>query len=141
MCHICPCTCYIIVGGYTIPKNTVVFANVWRFLRDEEYWDQPDQFVPDRFLTPTAGGGGVKVKIPEHFVPFGFGRRVCLGESLAKQEVVLIIVKMVQKMEMRFPPGELPGMEDDVMGLTRNTKPFRVNLVRCHNARRASGSD
>ena len=40
-----------IVGGYTIPKGSIVFLNVWLMHRDPQYWDNPLEFNPERFLT------------------------------------------------------------------------------------------
>ena len=118
------------VGSYSVPKDTLVICNIWRLLRDPLYWDNPEVFQPERFLEPDEDGGGVKgVKIPEQFLPFGVGRRVCLGESLARQELFIMIVRMIQKIEISFPDDlEKPGMEEDIMGVTRNTKPFHVNM-------------
>jgi methyl farnesoate epoxidase/farnesoate epoxidase len=52
---------------------------------DPEYWGDPEAFRPERFLDPATGSLIRK----ERFVPFGFGKRVCMGESLAKSELFL----------------------------------------------------
>ncbi|GLJ32412.1 hypothetical protein SUGI_0652260 [Cryptomeria japonica] len=38
------------VAGYTIPKNTEIFVNVWAIGRDPSIWEEPLKFIPERFL-------------------------------------------------------------------------------------------
>lgn len=65
------------VGSYTIPKGTKVFLNVWTTHRDPEFWDNPYEFRPERFL-----GDGIKLDYHGnslHYLPFGVGRRCAQG--------------------------------------------------------------
>lgn len=55
--------------GYTIPKGTVVLANLWSVHRDPTEWDDPDCFDPTRFLDEK----GTLLR-KECFIPFGIGR-------------------------------------------------------------------
>eukprot|EP00061_Rhincodon_typus_P017053 g45581.t1 len=52
--------------GYTIPKGSMVVANLWSVHRDPSMWEHPDEFNPSRFLSPD--GNIVK---NEAFMPFG----------------------------------------------------------------------
>ena len=60
------------VCGYYVPKGTCVFVNVWRLNRDPRVWDDPDKFLPKRFLTKHANidASGQHFE----FVPFGSGK-------------------------------------------------------------------
>ena len=112
------------LGGYTITKGTTVMVNLDSALRDVSAWGDPDVFRPDRFLDDK---GSVVVK--KDFLPFGIGKRNCLGEGLATMELFIFISALVQKFE--FLPenvAELPTMEPDV-GFSRVAKPFKIRAI------------
>lgn len=74
--------------GYQIPPKTSVWINVWAIQRDPKIWERPDEFIPERFMEKNS----VDFKGQDfEFVPFGSGRRKCIGMSfgLASFECVL----------------------------------------------------
>merc|ERR1712156_1002237 len=73
------------INGYTIPQNTLVFSILYYILRDPDYWSEPNVFKPERFLTPD----GSQVIKEERFIPFGIGKRYCLGETLARADLFI----------------------------------------------------
>ena len=112
------------LGGYTITKGTSVMVNFDCALRDVSAWGDPDVFRPNRFLDDK---GSVVVK--KDFLPFGIGKRNCLGEGLATMELFIFISALVQKFE--FLPeneAELPTIEPDV-GVSRVAKPFKIRAI------------
>lgn len=68
--------------GYYIPKDSLVLANVWKFLHDPKVYSNPFEFDPSRFLGPNPE------KDPRE-VCFGFGRRVCPGPVLAQASLYI----------------------------------------------------
>ncbi|XP_045195302.1 cytochrome P450 2B4-like [Mercenaria mercenaria] len=76
--------------GYCIPKGSIVLANLLSSNKDNRHWDEPDLFMPDRFLQD-------KAKKNPAFIPLGLGPRRCLGESLAKKEIFLIFTNLLQR--------------------------------------------
>lgn len=86
-----------IVGGYHIPSKTTVFVNVWALGRDPENWKDPLEFNPERFE-----GSQVDVR-GQHFqmLPFGSGRRMCPGMSLAMQIAQVALGAMLQCFEWK----------------------------------------
>jgi cytochrome P450 len=65
--------------GYVIPKGTVVIPNIWAVLHDPEvYGAHPEQFRPERFLTPD---GTINPNVPHTDTAFGYGRRICPGRG------------------------------------------------------------
>lgn len=58
----------------------------------EDYFDEPTKFVPERWLK----GGGNQYRTPPPFVmlPFGYGRRMCIGRRFAEQEIYLALIKV-----------------------------------------------
>ncbi|KAE8300262.1 Cytochrome P450 2U1 [Larimichthys crocea] len=92
--------------GYTIPKGTVVVPNLWSVHRDPTVWDDPDTFNPARFLDDDG-----KLLRKECFIPFGIGRRVCMGEQLAKMELFLMVTSLLQAFRFRLPEGTPPNLQ------------------------------
>ncbi|XP_046326946.2 steroid 17-alpha-hydroxylase/17,20 lyase-like [Haliotis rufescens] len=89
------------VGGYDIPKGTTVFINHYALHRDPEQWRDPQVYNPDRFLDHD----GKMAAKPESWLPFSAGRRVCLGESVAKPELHLLLAGIMRHFKVSLPPG------------------------------------
>ncbi|XP_072016390.1 cytochrome P450 2D1-like [Amphiura filiformis] len=84
--------------GYTFPKGTHILSNLYSVTRDPSIFDEPDVFKPERFLD---GDGRVK-KIPEQIV-FGAGKRVCLGEQLARMELFIFYTHLMHRFSFKKP--------------------------------------
>jgi len=115
--------------GYHIPKGTTVLVNLWSLHHDPDIWNDPNDFRPERFLD--KDGNFVPPKV-DHFLPFSGGRRVCLGESLARIELFLVLARLLHSFRFENPPGcDLPTLEPDV-GLVLMPQPFNVCAIRRH---------
>lgn len=66
------------IRGYDIPKGTNVHVNVWAMARDQTTWKSPTEFRPERFLEEDVEVKGHDFRL----LPFGAGRRICLGAQL-----------------------------------------------------------
>ncbi|XP_069588162.1 cytochrome P450 2K6-like isoform X2 [Ranitomeya imitator] len=86
--------------GYTIPKGTTVIPFLSSVLQDPSQWETPEDFNPQHFLNED---GQFRTRIA--FLPFSAGKRVCLGENLARMEVFLIFSFLLQKFTFTLPPG------------------------------------
>lgn len=100
------------IGGYSIPKGTKIFLNVWAIQRDPSVWENPNEFVPERFLS----GEGSQVQFSSGnnfgFIPFGSGRRICAGVPLAERIVIYILASFLHLFEWTLPPGEKLDLSD-----------------------------
>ncbi|KAK7471858.1 hypothetical protein BaRGS_00035517 [Batillaria attramentaria] len=104
--------------------ETTVIPNLDSVLHDPEVWEDPDTFRPERFIGPDG-----KLIRYEEFIPFSTGRRVCLGESLARMELFLYLAAMIQ--HFRFLPpedGQLPSLEG-ILGFTFTPMPFTFRAI------------
>jgi cytochrome P450 len=112
--------------GYNIPKGTTLLLNLWAMHYDENEWENPNVFDPSRFLD--ADGKFVHVAGEKSFLPFGAGRRVCVGEALAKQELFLIISRLLHQFKLEASPGS-PTLEMiGDLGLVHAPKPFKISF-------------
>ncbi|KAL6476332.1 hypothetical protein MHYP_G00148310 [Metynnis hypsauchen] len=101
--------CDVHFQGFFIKKGTCVFPLLASVLKDENEWESPNTFNPEHFLDEQ--GRFVK---REAFMAFSAGRRVCLGESLARMELFLFVTSLLQ--HFRFTPP--PGISEDQLDLT-----------------------
>ncbi|XP_030582480.1 cytochrome P450 2J2-like [Archocentrus centrarchus] len=111
------------VDKYTIPKGTMILATLDSVLRDESMWETPHSFNPQHFLDRDG-----KFRKRDAFLPFSAGKRVCLGEQLARMELFLFFTSILQRFSLSPPAGEQPSLEFQ-MGGTRRPKPYRLCAV------------
>ena len=95
-------TCDTLVGGYDVPKGTMVIINIWALHHDPKAWNNVDDFIPERFLDKDEKLGPK----PESWLPFSAGTRVCLGEPVAKPALLLLFAALMQRFTWRIPEGK-----------------------------------
>ncbi|XP_050695430.1 cytochrome P450 2L1-like isoform X1 [Eriocheir sinensis] len=100
------------LGGYTIPKGTILSSSVFAIQSDSRYWDQPEKFMPERWLDEA----GKFVSKKEGFLPFGVGKRACPGESLARMELFIFLTTIYQNFSIAPPPGTTVDLTPDTSG-------------------------
>ncbi|KAE8294370.1 Cytochrome P450 2J2 [Larimichthys crocea] len=108
------------LGGYFIPKGTAMVAMLTSVLFDKNEWETPDVFNPEHFLDSEG-----QFRRRDAFLPFSAGKRVCLGEHLAKIELFLMFTCLLQRFTFSPVAGEIPSMEG-VLGFTHSPEEFRV---------------
>ncbi|KAH8805047.1 cytochrome P450 [Xylogone sp. PMI_703] len=84
--------------GYVLPKGTILFANTWAINRSKEEYNEPDEFIPKRFLNNKFGTINLATADDDHrrvTYGFGAGRRVCPGQRLAENSLKINMAKIV----------------------------------------------
>ena len=80
-----------VLGKFTIKKDTLIGVSFYELHRNPKYWENPDQFDPNRFL------GEQKKHSMQYFYPFGAGPRMCIGAGFAIYEMCLAISYIIKK--------------------------------------------
>ena len=115
------------VDEYKFKKGTLFFSNLEKFLNDPIQFPEPSKFQPERFLDKDGN-----VQKHDYLVPFGIGKRVCMGESLAKNEMFVFFVRVIQRINIRVTDGKQPDPNEFIAGVTRIPKPYNI-LVSSRN--------
>ncbi|KAK6731771.1 hypothetical protein RB195_007931 [Necator americanus] len=111
------------IGGYMVPKGTAVTAQMSLIMSDDAYFKNSAQFDPDRFLNGD--------KLDQHVIPFGIGKRACLGEALARTELYLIIGNFLLRYAISADPNYMPSMVPvSTMGVVRKATPYNIVFER-----------
>ncbi|KAK6010302.1 hypothetical protein OSTOST_24672, partial [Ostertagia ostertagi] len=71
-----------VVGGHPVPKGTPIAAELSMIMKDEQIFEEANKFYPERYR---QGGKTLEQQV----IPFGLGKRSCIGENLAKAEIFL----------------------------------------------------
>ena len=88
------------VGGYEIPPQSTLLASQWVMHRDARYYEQPERFTPERWLS------GLEQRLPPGaYFPFGDGPRRCIGQGFAQLETALVVAAIAQKFSFRLKKG------------------------------------
>lgn len=122
------------IGGYRIPKGTQVLPNLYGIHMNPKLWNEPDKFDPTRFIV------NERAHKPDYFIPFSVGRRMCLGDLLAKMEVFLFLVGLLQKYDLSVADEDkhCPPQVKGTIGVSNTPASFRVAL-RCRAATKGCG--
>ncbi|KAA8537817.1 hypothetical protein F0562_027603 [Nyssa sinensis] len=120
------------VGGFHVPRGTMLLVNVWAIQNDPNIWEDPREFKPERFEGLEGGRDGFKL------MPFGSGRRGCPGEGLAMRMVGLALGSLIQCFDWKRAGKEMVDMREGT-GLTlpkaqplmvrSRPRPSMVNLL------------
>lgn len=89
----------IVIQDFTIPKNTDIIMPMTTLMRDEMYFSNADQFVPERWL---RGNELCKVSDPFVYLPFGFGARACVGKRIAMMELEVVLINILKNFKVQY---------------------------------------
>ncbi|XP_071803907.1 cytochrome P450 2U1-like [Asterias amurensis] len=117
------------IQGTHIPKGTQIWVNLWAVLHDPMLWVNPGSFDPTRFLADN----GKRVVVPEAFIPFGAGRRICLGKKLSSMQIFIFFTNVLQKFTLSWPSqAGQPDLRGE-LGLTLAPKSYSIRAQSRHS--------
>ncbi|HZS03367.1 MAG TPA: cytochrome P450 [Blastocatellia bacterium] len=89
------------IGGWHIPARSQIYMFQWVVQRDPRFFDRPDEFIPGRWTEEFTK------QLPRYaYFPFGGGPRLCIGNSFALMEAVLLLATVAQKFRLKLVPGQ-----------------------------------
>ncbi|XP_055528227.1 probable cytochrome P450 305a1 [Wyeomyia smithii] len=110
------------LSGYRVPKNATILMGLRTVHMDQDHWGDPEKFRPERFLDTD-----LKITNTERLIPFGLGRRRCLGELLARSCMFTFMVGILQKFTLHKTEN---GSDEPCLsllpGITLSPKPYKI---------------
>jgi cytochrome P450 len=118
------------LNGYDIPEKTMVFVNSWAIQRDPKNWENPEEFMPERFENNIVNFIGQDFQ----FIPFGFGRRGCPGMHFGVTTVEYVLASLLYWFNWKIPTETNLGKQDidmnEVFGLvTTKKEPLHLKPI------------
>jgi cytochrome P450 len=112
--------------GHIIPAGTNLIMAAYNLHRDPKHFPEPEKFDPERFSPQNSVG-----RHPYAYIPFGIGRRMCVGHVLATMEVKTILSTVVRRYRVTEIEGGIKGLEENMkMSIPVSpAKGIRVKLL------------
>ncbi|KAE8705071.1 putative Cytochrome P450 [Hibiscus syriacus] len=115
------------VNGYHIPAGTWLILNLQKIQRDPCVWENPTDFLPERFMTVNEG---VDVRGQNfQLIPFGSGRRMCPGVSFALQILQITLANLLHWFEFETPSGEAIDMREAAGITSSKATPLELHIT------------
>ena len=129
-CNILPVTapkissCPVKIGQWELPANTQITMSTYSVHMDQSYWGDPEVFRPERFITAEG-----KYRSDDRNIPFGIGKRRCVGETVARTENFLFLANLMKNFSFTpGPDGKLPELRPQA-GLTNGPQHFLTKVT------------
>jgi cytochrome P450 len=110
-----------IIGGHEIKPGDTIVMCTYMAHHDPRYWDHPEHFDPDRFTAERA-----KARAPYSYLPFGGGKRACIGSTMSQIETVLALSLFLRDFELEYARDEAPRISLTVTLSPKNGLPLRI---------------
>jgi cytochrome P450 len=111
-----------VLGGHRVPRGSIVLVSTWTTHRDAAVWPNPAGFDPRRFL-----GEAAKSRPRHAYLPFGGGRRVCVGQGFAMMEGVILAAMIAQRYTLDLVPGAKVVLDPTITLRPLHGLPMTVN--------------
>ncbi|HEX8185792.1 MAG TPA: cytochrome P450 [Blastocatellia bacterium] len=89
------------IGGYRISANSDVLLSVYTLHRHRDFWENPEQFDPERFSPEMSAW-----RQPCSYLPFGAGARTCIGSRFGMMEAMLVMATIARRFRLELAPGQ-----------------------------------
>ncbi|KAJ9555250.1 hypothetical protein OSB04_009864 [Centaurea solstitialis] len=109
-----------VIGGYMIPKGARVFVNAWAIHRDPAIWENPLEFIPERFVNNKWDYSGKD----DNYFPFGSGRRICAGTTMADRMFMYSLASLIHSFDWKSGEGEKIDLTEKFGTVLRKKQPL-----------------
>lgn len=118
----------------TIPKGTVVLVPLTLMNRDGDQWEDPNAFKPERFEAITSHSSA-----KHGYLPFGYGSRTCIGNTLALSEGTVMVALLMQRYRLLPVEGFKPEVIAGISLVSKNGIQVRIEREPESGAHPSSG--
>jgi len=108
---------------YKVKKGQMVTVFIYGLHRNPTYWEQPNDFIPERFAPER-----VKERHPFSYMPFGGGPRLCIGNNFAYMEMQLALAILLPKFKFEVIGNETPKLEGLITLRPKGGLPVKISL-------------
>ncbi|XP_016923418.2 cytochrome P450 306a1 [Drosophila suzukii] len=112
------------MGDYHIKRGSMIVSLQWAIHMDPEAFPEPEEFRPERFLTPDGA-----YSAPPQFIPFSAGNRMCPGDEMARMMLTLFAGRILRRFHLELPPGCEVDMEGE-SGITLTPPPHKLRFTK-----------
>lgn len=109
------------IEGLYFPEKSYLMISPYLLHRSPKYWENPEEFIPDRF----AGDDQPEVN-HFHYIPFGQGPHICTGRRLGMFELELILEMLNSRFNFIYTGEVPPKLDLHILEIAANGLPFRV---------------
>jgi cytochrome P450 len=95
--------------GHIIPAGTNIIMSTYTVHRDPRHFSDPEKFDPERFSPQNSVG-----RHPYAYIPFGIGRRMCVGHVFATMEAKTILSTVLRSFCITVIEGGVKGLEESL---------------------------
>lgn len=111
------------INGVHISKGSMVVPYIYGVHHNADIWEDPDRFDPNRFSVDNKNK-----KHPFAHIPFGGGPRVCIGQNMAMMQILLVLISIVRKYDLKLSKNKTVGIHP--MMILRPDGPIEIEFER-----------
>jgi len=111
-----------VIDGKEVRPGDKVALFAYGAHHNPKFWDDPEAFVPERWL-----GDAAKKRRPYTYLPFGAGKRSCIGGAMSQVENVLALSILLRRFRPEYVGREPPGINATVTLTPKGGLPFRIH--------------
>ena len=113
------------IAGTEVHPNDRVVLFGYGAHHNPEYWENPEEFRPERWMEP----GAVKKRVKYSYIPFGAGKRSCPGGAMSQVENTLAISTLLRRFRPEYVGLEPPGLNATVTLTPRGGLLFKIHAL------------
>lgn len=117
-----------VIGGKDIKPGDRVVMFAYGAHHNPKFWPEPEEFRPDRWM------GGTKGQVKYSYLPFGAGKRSCIGGAMSQVENTLALSMLLRRFRPEYLGKEPPGFSGTVTLTPKGGLKFRVHELSGHKA-------
>jgi cytochrome P450 len=110
------------IAGQKVEPGDRVVLLPYLVHHSEKYWEQPEEFRPERFAP-----GSIKKRVKYSYLPFGAGKRFCVGGQMAQMETALALSQLVRRFRCEYAGASAPKIAASVTLMPKGGLPFRLH--------------